>query len=73
MDIKNDEPKMSVNVHRKTTQLNLWIIVGVILFFALGGFLIFRVLRDPPDSTKEMRGETGGKLSPRYAWVKSVC
>ena len=55
MDLKNDQPKMGVNVHRRTTQLNLWIIVAVVAFFVAGGVLIFRVMRNPPASTEEMR------------------
>lgn len=55
MDIKHDEPKLTVDVHRKTTQLNLWMIVAIVLFFVLGGVWIYRVFRDPPKSTPEMQ------------------
>lgn len=55
MDPKHDEPKMGLDVGRKTTQLNLWMVVGLLVFVAASAFLIFRVMRDPPDSTHEMQ------------------
>ena len=54
MDPKHDQPNMGVNVHRRTTQLNLWMIVAVVVFFIAGGILIFRVMKHPPDTPQEM-------------------
>jgi hypothetical protein len=71
MDIKNDEPKISMNVHRRTTQLNLWIIVAVLAFFAAGAIIVFRQFADPPDTTEEMK--TGAKALKRFAWVANAC
>jgi hypothetical protein len=30
-----------VNVHKKTTQVNLWMVVGVALFFIIGAAALF--------------------------------
>jgi hypothetical protein len=70
-DRSNDAPKLSMNVHRRTTQLNIWIVIGVLLFFALAGFYVIRLLKDPPDSHEEMK--QGGRLKERIAWAASVC
>ncbi len=48
MDPAHDEPKISVNVHKPTTQLNLWMIVGIVVFFALALLYLIRVARHPP-------------------------
>ena len=37
MGFDKDEPGPVVNPHKKTTQVNLWMVAGVILFFVLGG------------------------------------
>jgi len=70
-DRSQDSPKLSVNVHRKTTQLNIWIVVGVLVFFALAGFYIVRLMRNPPDTHEEMK--EGAKLKERIAWAAAVC
>lgn len=70
MDLKNDEPPVSIDVGRRTTQLNLWIIVALVLFVLIGGFLIFRVLRNPPDSTQEMKQ---GWVPKHARWTSSLC
>ena len=72
MDAKNDEPKMSMNVHRRTTQLNLWMIVAVLVFFAAGAFIVMRLLQDPPDSTQEMK-EGARQPFRKYEWVSRTC
>jgi len=65
MDIKHDEPKISVNVHRRTTQLNMWIIVAVLVFFAAGVFIVWRQFRDPADTVEE--GRTTSQLQFQIA------
>lgn len=55
MDAPHDQPKMGVNLDRKTTQLNLWMVVGILAFLIIAGVVIFRLLRNPPDSTQEMQ------------------
>ena len=50
-----DEPKLSMNVHHRTTQLNFWMVGAVILFFILGAFYISHVFHHPPVSTQEMK------------------
>jgi len=34
-----------VNVHKKTTQVNLWMVVGVIVFFVVSASVLFSVSR----------------------------
>jgi hypothetical protein len=70
MDLENDKPKISVDVHHKTTQLNLWMVVAIIAFFVLAGFYIFRVKNDPPASTQEMQQ---GQLQPKERWTARLC
>ena len=72
MDLENDEPKLSVNVHRRTTQLNLWMIVAVVVFFLAGGFIVLRLLNDPPSSTEEMK-EGSRQPFRKYDWVSRAC
>lgn len=69
--MKNDEPELGVNLGRKTTQLNVWIVIAVVLFFAVGGVLMVRLLKDPPSSTEEMKQES---FVPRKGlWAKAAC
>lgn len=70
MDPKHDEPKLSVDVHRRTTQLNLWMIVAILVFFILGGVWIYRVFRDPPKSTPDMQH---GSWETRARWTAGWC
>lgn len=69
MDPKQNEPKLSVNVHHRTTQLNLWMIVAIVAFFVLAGFYVLRVKHDPPDSTQEMKH--GSQQTKR--WTAHLC
>ncbi|HEU5080883.1 MAG TPA: hypothetical protein VFT72_16845 [Opitutaceae bacterium] len=70
MDLKHDEPKLSVNVHHRTTQLNLWMIVAIVAFFVLAGWYILRVKHDPPQSTQEMKQ---GSFPAYERWTSRVC
>lgn len=68
----DQEPKIGLNLERKTTQLNLWMIVGIVLFVVVSAILITRVLRHPPTSTLEMKK---GAFNHRYegVWARAVC
>jgi hypothetical protein len=37
----NSAGKPLVNVHKKTTQVNLWMVVGVVVFFIVGTAVLF--------------------------------
>ncbi len=69
--MKNDEPAVGLNLSRKTTQVNLWIVAAVVLFFAVGGILMVRFLKDPPSSTPEMKQES--VHLNRGLWAKALC
>lgn len=69
--MKNNEPAVGLNLNRKTTQLNLWIVAAVILFFAIGGILVVRLLKDPPASTQEMKQESF--VPSRGIWARALC
>jgi hypothetical protein len=70
MDIHNDEPKLSVDTSRRTTQLNIYMVLFILLFFVIAGIWVFRVFRDPPSSTEEMKQ---GLRSPRLVWSGKLC
>ena len=70
-DRSKDAPKLAVDVHRRTTQLNIWIVIGVLLFFAIAGFYVVRLVKDPPESHEEMK--QSGRLRDRIAWAGTVC
>lgn|GEM_PF-5235212 len=63
-------PNFSVNPHRRTTQLNLWMIGAVVLFFILGAWYIARVAHRPPASTQEMK--QGLNVDADH-WAASLC
>ncbi len=63
-------PNLSVDVHHRTTQLNLWMIVAIILFFVLGGLYVAHVFHHPPTSTHEMK-ESLNSVNER--WTSSLC
>ena len=65
-----DGPNFSVDAHHRTTQLNLWIIAAVILFFVLGGVYIARVAHRPPVSTQDMK--QGLNVTADH-WAASLC
>ena len=65
-----DGPNLSVDSHHRTTQLNLWMIAAVILFFVLGGWYIAHVAHRPPVSTQEMK--QGLNVDADH-WAASLC
>ena len=47
-----------VNVHKKTTQVNLWMVVGVVIFFVISAAVMFWLNQrhgpdDPPVTPEE--------------------
>jgi hypothetical protein len=40
-----------VNVHRRTTKVNLWMIVGILVFFIVGSAAAFWISRKTPPPT----------------------
>lgn len=41
MGFDQGDPRPIMNVHKRTTKVNLWMVVGVLVFFAVGGLLIW--------------------------------
>lgn len=72
MDPKNDLPKMTTDVGRRTTQVNLWMIVAIVLFLAIAALVIVRFLRHPPESTQEMRNHPTVMAHPNL-WAARAC
>jgi hypothetical protein len=65
-----DGPNISLDVSHRSTQLNLWMIVAVILFFVLGGFYLAHVFRHPPTSTQEMKQSLNMDAD---RWTAALC
>lgn len=41
MGFDQNDPRPIMNVHKRTTKVNLWMVVGVVAFFVTGGVLIW--------------------------------
>ena len=45
MGFDQDDPRPIMNVHKRTTKVNIWMVVGVLAFFLMGGLLIWMYVR----------------------------
>ena len=45
MGFDQNDPRPIVNVHKRTTKVNIWMVVGVSLFFAFGALAIWLFVR----------------------------
>ncbi|HEX2900721.1 MAG TPA: hypothetical protein VHS96_13445 [Bacteroidia bacterium] len=45
MGFDQNDPSPIVNVHKRTTKVNLWMVVGVVAFFIIGGLGIWLYTR----------------------------
>jgi hypothetical protein len=41
MGFDQNDPRPILNVHKRTTKVNIWMIVSVLVFFAVGGLVIW--------------------------------
>lgn len=48
MGFDQNQPGPVVNVHKRTTKVNIWIVVGVLLFLTAGGVLIWVFTHQQP-------------------------
>lgn len=48
MGFDHKQPGPVVNVHKRTTKVNLWIVVGVLVFLAAGGLVIWVFTHQQP-------------------------
>jgi hypothetical protein len=45
MGFDQNDPRPIINVHKRTTKVNIWMAVAVLVFFAVGGLLILMYVR----------------------------
>lgn len=45
MAFDQNDQRPIMNVHKRTTKVNLWMVVGVLLFFVGGGLLIWMIVQ----------------------------
>ncbi len=50
---KSTDIRAGVDVKKKTTRVNLVIVVAVLVFFAFGAALVLKVANDPPQTPTE--------------------
>jgi hypothetical protein len=41
MGFDQNDPRPIINVHKRTTKVNLWMVVGVLFFFIVGGLAVW--------------------------------
>ncbi len=51
-----DKPLMEV--HKKTTKVNLAVVIGVVLFFVIAAAVMFKFMRSPDETRNEMHEES---------------
>ncbi|MGC4075233.1 MAG: hypothetical protein QM760_22570 [Nibricoccus sp.] len=47
---KSTDIHAGIDVKKKTTRVNLVLAVAVLMFFALGGILVLKVIQNPPQA-----------------------
>jgi|GEM_PF-6556898 len=68
----NQEPQIGLNLERKTTQINVWMVIGILLFVLVSAILITRLLHHPPGSTQEMK-HGFFQFHREGVWTRAVC
>lgn len=63
---QNDPRPTSLTTHKKTTKVNIGVVVGVIVFFAVAGVFLFLVGLNPNKNSSELH-EKMTTESPRPA------
>lgn len=43
-----------VNPHKKTTQVNIWMVIGIVVFFLITGLLMARFVLNPNGPTRDV-------------------
>jgi peptidoglycan/LPS O-acetylase OafA/YrhL len=56
-DKNHQSPDKLVDTHKRTTKVNLGVVIGVVLFFVIGGIVLWSVLRNPPQTPAEAVGK----------------
>jgi hypothetical protein len=53
----NQDLKPHFDVKRRTTKVNIAIVVGVAIFLLIAGLLLLRIWRDPPQTPEDVTRE----------------
>ncbi len=56
-DKNHQSPDKLVDARKRTTQVNLVVVIAVVLFFLIGGLVVWRVMRHPPQTPAEAVGK----------------
>lgn len=55
-DKDRQSPDKIVEVRKRTTKVNIAVAIGVLLFLAVGGWVVWSVTRNPPQNPGEVSG-----------------
>ncbi|HWA86303.1 MAG TPA: hypothetical protein VG710_08790 [Opitutus sp.] len=53
MGFDKDDPRPLINVNKRTTRVNLWMVVSVIVFFIVAGIVVWALWLHPAASMHE--------------------
>jgi hypothetical protein len=53
MGLDKDDPRPPVALHKRTTKVNIWMVVAILAFFVVAGLVTWALWQDPESSTTE--------------------
>jgi hypothetical protein len=53
MGFDKDDPRPIINVEKRTTKVNIWMVVGILVFFVAAGVVVWALFLHPSSSTTE--------------------
>lgn len=53
MGLDKDDPRPPVDLSKRTTKVNIWMVVGILVFFAIAGIVTWALWENPSSSTTE--------------------
>jgi len=56
-DKNHQSPDTIVNVHKRTTKVNLGVVAGVLLFIVAGVLAVWFTARNPPETPAQATGQ----------------
>lgn len=62
-DKDHQSPDQLVDPHKRTTKVNIGVVIGALIFFILMGIFVWRVAKNPPQNPAEatsLPGEVTG-------------
>lgn len=54
MGFDKDEDKPLMNPSKPDTKSNIWMVIGVVVFFLFGAWALYRVWREPPNHADQV-------------------